>query len=142
MPIVTALLAILVDAALGIWLGSILFFSFIAAPRVFAVLDEDRAGRVVTDIFPRYYLVGMGLGGVALLANAGMAARNGSGVWIGLSGLATAIGIAANAVARWVLIPRMERAGEEAFARYHRQSVALNAVTMVAVAVALIASHL
>ncbi|MFB6176304.1 MAG: DUF4149 domain-containing protein, partial [Halobaculum sp.] len=68
LPEVTRLLA---DLALGLWLGAMVFFSFVAAPRVFAVLDDDDAGRVVTDIFPRYYTVGLALGVVALLAGIG-----------------------------------------------------------------------
>jgi hypothetical protein len=36
----------------------------------------------------------------------------------------------------------MEEAGDDAFAQYHKQSVALNGVTMLAVAVGLVVSHL
>jgi len=54
-------------SALGVRLGSIVFFSFVAAPTTFDVLGDD-AGRVVNAIFPKYYVFGAGLGVVAFLA--------------------------------------------------------------------------
>jgi uncharacterized membrane protein len=45
---------------LGLWLGSVVFFSLIVAPTLFATLGREAAGRAVSAIFPRYY----GLGGV------------------------------------------------------------------------------
>ena len=44
--------------SLVMWLGSIIFFSFFAAPAVFRVLDRQQAGEVVGAIFPKYYAVG------------------------------------------------------------------------------------
>ncbi|MFC7080548.1 DUF4149 domain-containing protein [Halorussus caseinilyticus] len=60
-------LTTVVDAALGIWLGSIVFFSFVGAPTTFDVLGDD-AGRVVNAIFPKYYSFGAALGVVAVAA--------------------------------------------------------------------------
>jgi len=40
------------------WIGSIIFFSFFAAPTIFKLLDREKAGEVVGVIFPRYYLLG------------------------------------------------------------------------------------
>ena len=40
------------------WIGSIIFFSFSAAPVIFKLLDREKAGEVVGVIFPRYYLLG------------------------------------------------------------------------------------
>nr|NIP19472.1 DUF4149 domain-containing protein [Xanthomonadales bacterium]NIX14258.1 DUF4149 domain-containing protein [Xanthomonadales bacterium] len=45
-------------ASLVCWLGSIVFFSFIAAPVIFKSLDRGPAGEVVGGIFPKYYGVG------------------------------------------------------------------------------------
>lgn len=142
MALLDALLALAADAALGAWLGAMAFFSFVAAPRLFGVLDEAAAGRVVDSIFPRYYELGVALGAAAALAGV---ARGAVGVvegpvvaLVGLSALAAGTA----GYARWGLIPRMEDAGEDAFQRYHRQSVVLNGVAMVAVAGALVASHL
>ena len=141
MGLVSAALWFVIDVSLGVWLGAMTFFSFVAAPRVFAVLDEA-AGTVVNDIFPRYYLTGVGLGLLALAAGGVEAVRGGlDGPHIAmlfLGGLAVAV----TAVARWWLLPRMEAAGEDGFARYHRQSVILNGVAMLAVGLALVATHL
>lgn len=35
-----------------------IFFSFIAAPSIFKVLPRDKAGDVVGDIFPKYWIMG------------------------------------------------------------------------------------
>jgi len=141
MSLVQTALAVVVDAALGVWLGSMLFFSFVGAPTVFDVLGDD-AGRVVNAIFPKYYVFGVALGGVAALAAVAAGASAGfDSNRLGLLALA-GIGAANAAYARWVLVPKMDRAGEDAFAQYHKQSVALNGLTMLAVAGALVLSHL
>lgn len=132
----------LVVGALGAWLGSIVFFSFVAAPALFDQLGSDRAGDAVNVVFPRYYAFGLAMAAVALA------------VWLAgplvIDGAAVAepplaadagvvAGAAANLYARYVLVPKMEAAGSDAFAQYHRQSVALNLVTLVGVAAALTA---
>ena len=40
------------------WIGSIIFFSFNAAPIIFKTLDREKAGEVVGKIFPLYYKLG------------------------------------------------------------------------------------
>lgn len=144
MALLDTALAVVVDAALGAWLGSMVFFSFLGAPQVFETLDRDRAGRVVNAIFPRYYLFGVVLGTLALLGGLGLAVGTAPGATAARIALlaATGVGLAGHVYARWVLIPKMDRAGEDAFDRYHRQSVVLNGVAMLAVGVALVASHL
>jgi hypothetical protein len=153
MALVDAALATVTDAALGMWLGSMVFFSFLGAPQVFAVLDDARAGRVVNAIFPRYYVFGVALGLLALLAGAANGALGGppagpapAGSGFGAARVvllvATLVGVALHGYARWVLIPKMEAAGDDAFEQYHQQSVTLNGVAMLAVALALVASHL
>ena len=142
MALLDALLALAADAALGAWLGAMAFFSFVAAPRVFGALAEADAGRVVNRIFPRYYEVGVGLGAAAALAGVARAATAGvDGPVLALVAL-SALAAGTAAYARWGLVPRMEDAGEDAFQRYHRRSVLLNGVAMVAVAGALVASPL
>ncbi len=44
--------------SLIIWIGSIIFFSFFGAPSIFKVLDRELAGKVVGDIFPKYWMIG------------------------------------------------------------------------------------
>ncbi len=41
-----------------VWIGSIIFFSFIAAPAIFKMLPRETAGDVVGKIFPQYYKIG------------------------------------------------------------------------------------
>jgi len=49
-----------------IWIGSIIFFSFIAAPAIFKALPRETAGDVVGKIFPQYYKIGCLCGVLAL----------------------------------------------------------------------------
>jgi hypothetical protein len=53
--------------AMVCWLGSVIFFSFFTAPVVFTVLARPDAGKVVSVIFPRYYILGYIAGGLAFL---------------------------------------------------------------------------
>ncbi len=62
--------------ALVIWVGAIVFFSFCAAPSVFKVLEREKAGEVIGDIFPKYWLLGYVCGVVGSL----------SLIFIGISG--------------------------------------------------------
>lgn len=44
--------------SLTFWLGSVYFFSLIAAPLIFKGLDREKAGEVIGLIFPKYWLLG------------------------------------------------------------------------------------
>ncbi|MBI5234839.1 MAG: DUF4149 domain-containing protein [Deltaproteobacteria bacterium] len=44
--------------SLSIWVGSMVFFSFLAAPAIFKKLPRETAGDVVGEIFPKYWLLG------------------------------------------------------------------------------------
>jgi hypothetical protein len=137
----TDIAATVLDGSLGVWLGTMAFFSFVGAPRAFAVFGDD-AGAYVNDVFPRYYTVGVVLGAIALFAGLGRGALDGFDVAglvvVASSGTAAVI----MSYSRWGLIPKMDAAGEDAFETYHRQSVLLNGGAMLAVVVALVASHL
>lgn len=141
MALHAVILSLVVDVALGAWLGVMAFFSFVGAPRAFAVFD-DRGGRYANDVFPRYYRLGVGLGVVAFVAGLVLGFVDGYGgptlVLLGTTAFATLL--AGYSVGS--LIPKMEAAGEDGFAQYHRQSVILNGLAMLAVAVGLVASHL
>jgi hypothetical protein len=50
------------------WIGSIIFFSFFVAPVVFKILEREKAGEVVGNIFPRYYMIGYVSGVLVLMA--------------------------------------------------------------------------
>ncbi len=51
---------------LAAWVGMSAFFSFVLAPAAFRVLQRDQAGKLVGEIFPIYYHVGLVLGLTAL----------------------------------------------------------------------------
>ena len=71
----TALLRTVHLLALGVWVGSVVFFSFFTAPTLFGALPRDLAGRAVSAIFPRYYALGAVCGAVALLSGLLLGAR-------------------------------------------------------------------
>lgn len=139
MSLVQTAASVVLDAALGVWLGSMVFFSFVGAPTTFDVLGDD-AGQVVNAIFPKYYLFGELLGWIAL--GTSFVVETGGPLGGILITVAVLVGVGLALYARARLIPKMEAAGEDAFAKYHRQSVVLNGVTMLAVATALVLSHL
>ena len=41
-----------------VWLGMLIFFTFLAAPSIFKVLPKETAGDVVGSIFPKYWITG------------------------------------------------------------------------------------
>jgi len=130
--------------ALGLWVGEIAFFSFVAAPAIFAAAGPERAGVVVAAIFPRYYAVGAAAGAAAL-ATGLLLARHAErpGWWIGAVGC-IAVGLVATLVAATVVHPRAQRlrvtlqaagrapAEDDAFRRAHRDAVLLNAGALLA----------
>jgi len=42
-----------------VWIGSVVFFSFVVAPTVFKTLKPEDAGMLIRRIFSKYYLVGI-----------------------------------------------------------------------------------
>jgi hypothetical protein len=141
---VTALVQALFWGALGVWLGAVVFFSFVVAPGVFGALPRETAGQVVGSLFSAYYALGGGAGVVALAA--AMALRR----WAGGSARWTAIGtmlaamVLATAYAGGVVHPqaRALRAGlhqpdatpatQAAFDRLHALAVGLNGGVLLA----------
>lgn len=116
---------------LGVWVGSILFFSFVVAPTAFRSLDRAHAGLFIQGVFPRYYLFGIICGAITLAA--GLAVRAMRGDWAGRSAVTLAI-IGAmfftTMYARQGLMPVIERhrdaratveEGSEAYEAAHRK---------------------
>jgi len=121
--------------SLTLWMGSVMFLSFVVAPTLFGVLG-DTAGKAVRAIFPKYYL----LGAVCGIVLAGVQISRGV-LWywggmikpsIVLFSLLALIQI----YARQVLTPAINAsrdagAGQKArFDALHRRSVMLNGFTM------------
>ncbi|GIW43639.1 MAG: hypothetical protein KatS3mg077_0921 [Candidatus Binatia bacterium] len=92
--------------ALSVWLGTVIFHSFVVAPILFRSLPQTVAGDVVARIFPIYYMVGYGCGVVSVvvpwfLASGTDALR----AWRGASGVA-AVMLVLTIAAGTVIHPR------------------------------------
>jgi uncharacterized membrane protein len=141
-----ATLRILFLLALSVWVGEIVFFSFVVAPAVFRNLPVEQAGRTVAVIFPRYYAVGLAAGVVLLASVLGLGAltvtRRSS--WFAAAGLVAAM-LAMTLYAATVIRPRAEvlrphlthgpapePAAQAEFDRLHRRAVQLNGLTLLA----------
>jgi putative copper export protein len=104
---VIALLRFAHLVAVAVWVGSIVFFSFVAAPSIFGALPREMAGRAVAVIFPRYYLLGGAGGGAALLtAILRGVARGRFGRALGLEALLLLAMLGLTAYAGLVVLPR------------------------------------
>ncbi len=130
-------------AALIVWIGEIVFFSFIVAPAIFRTFQPVDAGRAVGAVFPLYYRLGYFCGGTLLLTSVfllgGAAAR---GLWSVNAGLA-AVMLAATLYAGIVIQPRAAELRpqlhdatapptvKEEFDRLHRVAVQLNGAVLV-----------
>ena len=142
--------------AIVCWLGGMIFFSFFTAPTLFNILPTPEAGKVVSTIFPRYYILGYVAGAIAFgLAIYLATGTRGRGWWLGACVLlAAALGLTVYAGA--VVRPRIEAARPPAvaasnpsnpdparqaeFNALHRLSVQLNCAVMVLDALALLAT--
>lgn len=134
--------------ALAVWLGSIVFFSFAVAPLVFSALPRADAGRVVSAIFPTYYLIGYGCGAVLLIT--ALALRTGAQrtrPW-SIAAAVAAVTLAVTLYAGLIVQPRahalrasLQEAGDGSpvkveFDQLHRRAVQLNASALVGVLIA------
>ncbi|HKY31215.1 MAG TPA: DUF4149 domain-containing protein [Candidatus Polarisedimenticolia bacterium] len=145
-PLVGLVLTLIAQIALTLWVGGILFFSFVTTPVLFRTLDRHDAARALRALFPLYYRMGAACGAVAVVAGAARAllapeprARGGVFVILG----AAMLGLTLYA---WrVLLPLIERARVRAegkdptdptnleqryFKRLHAQSVRINGMVL------------
>jgi len=129
--------------AMVCWLGAIIFFSFFTAPVVFTVLARPDAGKVVSVIFPRYYVLGYVAGGIAfLIAVYFLATGSGVRVWWLASLLTIGIALGCTFYAGIVIRPRVDAirsvseednpdpATKAEFDHLHRLSVMLNGTVL------------
>ena len=120
-------------------LGAMLFFAIAIAPAVFQALPADQAGLFLRRLFPRYYaalIFGSSTAGLFLLTEHPLAA-----------GLCALIATSTLWV-RQILVPQInelrdqELAGDPLagahFARWHRVSVAINLLQILALAFLLV----
>ena len=62
-------------AAIAVWLGSLVFFSFVVAPTLFRTLEPQLAGDAVGAIFPLYARLGVACGALAAVSAIALARR-------------------------------------------------------------------
>ncbi len=134
-------------AALIVWLGEVIFFSFVAAPVAFRTLPTPEAGRVVGAIFPYYYALGTVAGVVALSVGflLRLQAQGDKGKWL-LAMIFLLIMLGANLCAWRVILPRTQVLRSEMhsasadplpavaakFRRLHASAMVLNLVVLLA----------
>ena len=129
---------------LAVWIGSIVFFSFVVAPTVFKVLKPEDAAKLQRAVFPKYYLVGMICAALGIMCVGLLLADNAFGKWPGVLSLLLLAGVGATDLwLRQTVVPHMnnlrerraaivesgkqpEPALEDEWKSLHRLSVQLN----------------
>jgi uncharacterized membrane protein len=129
--------------ALIIWLGEVIFFSFVAAPSIFATFPTPEAGRAVGAIFPIYYRIGYWCGIILLIGAVVFAAAAVARGWWAVNILLAAVMLTATLYAGGIIQPRAAAlspqlhaptataAMKDEFSRLHRLAVVLNSVVLV-----------
>lgn len=129
--------------SLTLWVGGIAFFSFIASPSIFHVLGLEGGGKVVRDIFPKYYLLGYLCGGAGTVATSllFLQGRRREGLIALLVAIMTATFLYMGRILRPKILqirseigsleaPPKDLAPRERFQRLHRRSVLLNTLVL------------
>jgi hypothetical protein len=78
--------------ALTFWLGEMLFFVTIFAPRVFKVLPRDLAGQLQNNIFPAYFVAGIACAFIILVTQLLIIQKNQKGIYWAKTSVAEARG--------------------------------------------------
>ena len=130
--------------SLVVWIGGIVFFSFVGAPSLFKALPPEYAGKAVGAIFPKYYPMGYISGLVAFICLIFSAAKTGS--WPVVKILLLLVMITFTVYSSLVIHPKARALKEEMqavtgntdlaqlkteFDRVHRTSVINNGVVLV-----------
>jgi hypothetical protein len=135
--------------AVSLWVGSVTFFSFVAAPAIFRTLPRAQAGDVVGAIFPKYYWVGHFCGALALGALILAARAEGWSAKVAAAALILVVMLGANIYSGFVVQPKVVGVKaeirqatsshedtpppdmKERFDRLHKLSVQLNVVVLI-----------
>lgn len=137
--------------ALVVWVGEIVFFSFVGAPAIFRTFPPVDAGRAVGAIFPIYYRIGYVCGAVLLAGSLMLLSSANARGWWAINAVLAAVMLAATLYAGAVVHPRaaalrpqiheatVAPAVRDEFDRLHRLAVTLNgAVLLCGVAASII----
>lgn len=132
---------IVLTLALGLWVGALVFVSFVVAPAVFGAVPSETAGTVMGAIFPRYYAFTIGTGIVALLAALPLRSAGRGSSWTAIVAMMIVM-LAATAYAGVVVSPRarairpalhhepVDPAVRAEFDALHRRAVQLNGLVL------------
>ncbi len=139
-------MAYLHNLAAALLVGKVALLSFVVAPILARQLDPESFGRVVRQLFPAYYAMGIGVSFLGLLSIVGLSVVHGwtigllvaSGLWV--------LVLAAEAYCRAPLTPRSNQMRDElkrqermgvvdpelrvAWEGLHRRSVYLNSLVL------------
>lgn len=127
--------------ALAVWLGTVVFLSFVVAPTVFGAFPREEAGRVMGTIFPRYYMLQAVTGTIALAASALLWMRMSPRPWRTVT-IATALMLTAAVYAGAVIQPQTQvlriqlhttdpsADTQSRFDTLHRRAVQLNSAVL------------
>jgi uncharacterized protein DUF4149 len=128
--------------AMACWLGGVVFFSFFTAPAIFGSLPVEEAGKAISTIFPRYYMLGYIAGTLSLVLAIYLTSTRDAKIWWGGATLAIAIALGLTFYAGTVILPRADAIrvashGPNAdpvqkaeFDKLHRTSVILNGTVL------------
>jgi len=121
----------------AIILGGMVAFQVLFTPLIFIKLPNDVARLFIRKFFPFYYLY-FGILSIALASIAYLLLNQEFGVWLMFIYIASALGFI---VSRQVFMPLANKATDEGrqadFDRYHRITVVINTVQLIAMAVVL-----
>lgn len=109
--------------SLTVWIGGMIFFSFIGAPSLFKVLPPEYAGKAVGAIFPKYYPLCYLSGFIALLSLLISAVRTGS--WPVLKIILLVIMLTFTIYTSLMIYPRARSLKEELHAETNKLDVTL-----------------
>jgi uncharacterized membrane protein len=133
---------------LAVWIGSIIFFSFVVAPTVFKTLKPEDAATLIRRIFSKYYLIGVSSAAAGIVCVGLMLADRSFSKWPAILSLLLLAGMGATDLwLRQGVMPHMnglrdrraalETSGKPADAELdgewqslHRLSVQLNVVVL------------
>jgi len=127
---------------LVVWVGEVVFFSFVVAPSLFRTFPTEEAGRAVGAIFPTYYRLGYLCGGLLLGTSALLVGTATARAWWGVNTVLAAVMLAATLYAGVIIQPRATalrpqlheasapQAVKDEFSSLHRLAVILNGVVL------------
>jgi hypothetical protein len=124
------------------WLGGMVFFTALVAPIVFKVLPMAEAGKLVSVVFPRYYLLGYICGAIGFILAVYLSATRIPRMWWATAALALLIALGLTVYAGAAVRPQADAirsvttevnpdpARRAEFDRLHHLSVMLNGAVM------------